>query len=161
MKTLVHATPLLACMLFACWTAEATTNIVGVLLAESRFQRETNEVRPELERAVSSAVLIVKAKVLNSDSAVEASPRQQEVSTGQGWRAALLRTTRVFRGDQQAGLLWVANGAFRAGPTGMQWRYPVEAKDGQECILVLEQDKKLSRWCQTNVFAIVRGLEVK
>lgn len=146
-------------MLMASWKAQAATNLVDVVLAEGRFQRDVTEVKPALERALNSAVLVVRARVLNSDTTVEASPKQQEVSTGQGWRAALVQTTCLFKGDQQAGPLWVANGGFRAD--GLHWRYPIEATNGQGCILVLEKDKKLSRLCQTNVYAVARGLEVK
>jgi hypothetical protein len=136
-----------------------TTKIVDVVLAEARFQRELAEVKLELPSALNSALLVVRATVLKADAAVEASPEQQEVPTGQGWSAALVQATSVLKGDQQVGLLWIANGGFRAD--GLHWRYPIEATNGGQCVLVLEKDKELSRWCQTNVFAIIRGLEVR
>lgn len=135
------------------------TTLRAIVLAEGRFQRDLADIKHELPGALKSAAVVVRAKVLNADSAVEASPNQEEVSTGQGWRAALVESTSVLQGSQQTGLLWVANGGFRAD--GLHWRYPIEATNGQRCILVLERDDRLSRWCQTNVFAIVRGLEVK
>lgn len=161
MKAPCHTALLLASLSFICWTAHAATNLVDALLAEGGFQQDTQEVRAKLQSAIGSAALVVKARVVNSDTAVQASPNQSEVSTGQGWSATLCQTTHVFKGDPRADLLWVANGAFRAGPVGMEWRHPIEATNGQQCVLVLEKDKKLSRWCQTNVFTIIRGLEVK
>lgn len=150
---------LLGCLLFACWRAQGTTNIADVVLAEARFQRDLDKVKRELPTGLKSAVLVVRATILKSDAAVEASPRQQEVPTGQAWRAALVQVTSALKGDQQVGILWIANGGFRAD--GLHWRYPIEATNGEQRVLVLEKDKKLSRWCQTNVFAIIRGLEVR
>lgn len=160
MKAACQAPLLLASLLFTCCVAQAVT-LLDTLLAEGRFQQGTQEVRAGLQSAIRSAALVIKARVVNSDTAVQASPKQREVSTGQGWSAALCQVTHVFKGDQNAGLLWVANGAFRAGPAGMEWLHPIEATNGQECILILEKDRKLSRWCQTNVFTIIRGLEVR
>jgi hypothetical protein len=161
MKARSQTAFLLASVLFISWTTQAATNLVDTLLAKGRFQQDMQEVRLELESGIRSAALVVRARVVNSDTAVQASPKQHEVSTGQGWSAALCQTTHVFKGDPKAGLLWVANGAFRAGPAGMESRHPIEATNGQQCILVLEKNKKLSRWCQTNVFTIIRGLEVR
>jgi hypothetical protein len=161
MKARCRSALLIASLSFTCCAAQAATNLVDNLLAGGRFQQDTRDVRAKLRSSIESAALVVKATVVNSNTAVQASPKQREVSTGQGWSAALCQTAYVFKGDPKAGLLWVANGAFRSGPAGLEWRRPVETINGQQCILVLEKDKTLSRWCQTNVFAIIRGLEVR
>lgn len=159
MKTCVKTALPLSLLLFACSKEQTATNVVNVVLAEARFQRDLAEVKPQLPSALKSALLVVRAEVLKSDVSVQASPKQQEVSTGQGWSAALVQTTCVLKGDQQAGLLWIINIAYRAD--GVNLRFPIEATNGEQCVLVLKKDQEHSRWCQTNVFAIIKGFEVR
>jgi len=159
MKALVKRAALTVSLLIACWRAQGTTNIAEVVLSEASFQRPLVFVKRELPDALSSAELVVRARVLDTHSTVKASPKQQEVSADQGWRAALVQAPSMLRGDQQLGPLWVINMGFHGN--GTQWHFPIEATNGQPCILILEKDKKHSRWCQTNVFAVVKGFEVK
>ena len=150
---------LLFAFLFAGGPAQASTNLADVVLAEGRFQLGEAEVKRALEQTLGSALLVVKATVLNSNTAVRESPKQPKLSAGQGWAAAVLQTTHVLKGDQGAGTLLVNNLALREN--GPHWRRPVETTNGQACILVLQKDTGLSRLCRTNVYTVMRGLEVR
>jgi len=148
----------IVCLAFRCCAEEASTNIVGLVLVNATFQnREAARLR--LDRALRQAVFVIEATILNSDTQVETSPKQRDGSVAQGWSAAAVQPTRVFKGDPKVGTLLVENLGRRTG--GAIRHAPIEAINGQKCILVLEKDGRLSRWCQTNVYTVMQGLEVR
>ena len=138
---------LLILLSVTCYAGQTDTNLVDTVLAQAEFQ-DVNLAKLELADALKRAVLVVRATVTDSNATVEASPKQNEVSTGQGWKAASLQPMRVLKGTPEVGVILVENMGRRAGP---YWRWPIEAANGQTCVLILERDEKLSRWCQTNV----------
>ena len=148
---------LLIVLSVTCYAGGTDTNLVDTVLAQAEFQ-DVDIAKLELADALKRAVLVVRATVTDSNATVEASPKQNEVSTGQGWKAASLQPMRVLKGTPEVGVILVENMGRRAGPN---WRWPVEAANGQTCVLILERDDKLSRWCQTNVYEVIEGMEVK
>jgi hypothetical protein len=151
---------LLSVLPLTCRTEQVDTNLVDTVLAQAKFQ-DVDQAKVRIQDALQRAVLVVQATVINSNTVVEASPGQKEVSTGQSWRAASLQVTRALKGDPQLDVILVDNLAFRGGRGVAKWSHPIEATNGQACILILERNEKLSRWCQTNVYAVMEGMEVR
>jgi hypothetical protein len=137
----------------------AATNLVDVVLAEGSFQWGKDRVAKRLPEALESAALVMRATVLDTNAVVRASPNQREVSAGQGWTAAVVGPVRMLKGEYKDKVLLVSNGAYRID--GLHWGNPISTMKGRDCILVLQRDNELSRYCQTNIYAIAPFLEVK
>src|ERR1039458_1343462 len=99
---------LLIVLSVTCYAGGTDTNLVDTVLAQAEFQ-DVDIAKLELADALKRAVLVVRATVTDSNVTVEASPRQSEVSTGQGWKAAALRPTRVLKGTPEVGVILVEN----------------------------------------------------
>lgn len=104
-----------------------------------------------------STELVVEAIVVDNDTSVKASRFQLEVSPGQGWAAALIKPTRVLEGSAPGDLIWINNMARR--DNSMDWHAPVEVANGQERTFYLSLDEKLSHWCRTKVYRVIRVAE--
>jgi hypothetical protein len=158
MKTLLIFSFVLIALPLTCRTQQIDTNLLSTVLSKARF-RDEDRARLTLQQALQKAVLVTEATVIDSNTSVKVSTNQNELSPGQGFTAVSLRVTHVFKGDPQPGLILVDN-AFHRDSHGV-FCHPIEATNGQDCILILLRAEGLSRVCQTNVYAVIRDMEVK
>jgi hypothetical protein len=136
----------------------ATNDLADIVTSRAKFQRP-DVAQVALKETLREATLIIEATIVNSDVTLRASPGQHTVSPGQGWRGVIVSPTTVFKGRPDGQSVLVENGARRT--EGVQWHLPIEATNAQHCLLVLANDGQLSKWCQTNVYTVIKRMEVK
>ncbi len=156
----------LAGLLLSTATTRATTNLVDDVLAKARFPRDAGTRDPsyaqaELREALNSATLVIKALVVNSNAAVWASTNQHEVSPGQGWAAIAVRPEAVLKGKWEIGDLLTANQYIGHVIDGSAFPMRYSFTNGENGFFFLRPDKRLSRWCATNVFEKIKVVPIK
>jgi len=105
-----------------------------------------------IAQSVLESDLVVRGTIIDPDSTVQASPNQTEVAYPQGWAVARVRIDKRFSGRENS--LEIAIVPARWWPTpvvGNSFLKPF-AKN-EEYLFFLTENDKLSRWCNTTVFA--------
>jgi hypothetical protein len=112
---------LISCLFAANDTRASTdlvsTNLVDRLLLKARFQGDPSRAKAYLQEALDSATLIVRGFVVDSDTIVKASTKQNPD----------------------------------------RWSFT----NGEHCVFFMKPDKRLSRWCQTNVLEKIEVVPTK
>lgn len=154
---------LASALLLATCQAAASTNLVDDILSQARFPvpEKSRFAAADIRFALDSSTLLVKASVVDSNATVRASTNQHEVSPDQGWVAISVHAEAVLKGTLELRDIMIANQypgfQIDGSPFPMRYRFT----NGETCFFFLKPDRKLSRWCATNVFENVKIVPVK
>jgi hypothetical protein len=97
--------------------------------------------------------VVIEAKVLDPNTSVRASNNQTLVSPDQGWQAIKVEVQSVTKGHVSKRIIWLENMFRRSGKSGMDWK-SWQCERNKIYYFTLTRNKKLSTWCQDEVYSI-------
>jgi hypothetical protein len=131
------------------------------ILSKAKHVANEGKALAEVKAAFSNATLVVRGTILNCHTNVEASAKQTEVATEQGWAAILVSPKEVLKGDKKTDSLWINNCGHPSVFESSAFPYNQTFTNGQSCFFFLISDKTLSRWCQMEVYTRIKTVPLK